>query len=166
MVEASRVLFRSAAAFRRSRWLYCAAFILLVSGTGLVIGALNVPGTWYVALNKPPFNPPDWIFAPVWTGLFVMIAVAGFRTFEREPGGPAMKLWAVQMALNFVWSPIFFSFHRIDVALVVIVALFAVIISYVWRQWQDDRVAALLFIPYAAWIGFATILNTAVLLLN
>ena len=143
-----------------------ALFMLFVTGIGLAIGALNIPGAWYAALNKPSFNPPDWIFAPVWTVLFLMIAVAGARTFEREPRGTAMKLWLVQMALNFAWSPIFFSLHRIDAALAVIVALFAAIAAFVQAQWRPDRLAALLFIPYLAWVGFAMTLNAALLLQN
>ena len=102
----------------------------------------------------------------MWTILFVLIGVAGFRTFSRQPRGTAMMLWALQMALNFTWSPVFFSLHRIDVALAVIVALFSSILAFIWRQWQVDRTAALLFIPYAAWVGFATILNTSLFALN
>ena len=143
-----------------------AAFVLLVTGAGLLIGWLNIPGAWYASLNKPPFNPPNWVFAPVWTGLFVLIAVAGFRSFEREPHGTAAKLWIVQMVLNFAWSPIFFSFHRMDVALAVIVAMFLAIVAFIWRQWSADRAAALLFMPYAAWVAFAAVLNTSLVLLN
>lgn len=153
-------------AFRRGTSFRFAAFILLVPGIGLVIGFLNVPGQWYAGLNKPPFNPPDWVFAPVWTILFLMIAVAGFRTFESKPRGAAMRLWLVQMALNFAWSPIFFSLHRIALAFVVIIALSGAILAFVWVQSRSDRVSAALFIPYAAWVGFATILNGALLLLN
>ncbi len=151
---------------RRGARLRLAAFVLLVPGTGLLIGLLNIPGAWYGALSKPAFNPPDWLFAPVWTMLFVLIAVAGFRTFERYPRGTAAKLWIVQMALNFTWSPVFFSLHRIDVALAVIVALFFTILAFIWRQWQVDRTAALLFIPYAVWVGFAAVLNTSLFVLN
>ena len=151
---------------RRGNWLRLAAFVVLVPGAGLLIGVLNIPGEWYAALNKPPFNPPDWLFAPVWTVLFVLIGVAGFRTFSIQPRGTAMILWTLQMALNFAWSPLFFSLHRISVALAVIVALFSTIFAFVWRQWRADRTAALLFIPYLAWVGFAAILNISLFLLN
>lgn len=166
MVSRAMAVLKRVAAFRRGKPLRLALFFVLVPGTGFIVGALNAPGRWYAALNKPPFNPPDWVFAPVWTVLFVMIAAAGFLTLEREPRGKAIKLWALQMVLNFAWSPLFFSFHRIDLALAVIVALFASIVAFVWTEWRADRVVALLFIPYAAWVGFATILNAAFFLLN
>jgi tryptophan-rich sensory protein len=95
-----------------------------------------------------------------------MIAVAGFRTFESKPRGAAMTLWLVQMALNFAWSPIFFSLHRIELAFAVIIALSGVILAFVSVQWRSDRVSAALFIPYAVWVGFATLLNGALFLLN
>ena len=166
MVSASKSVLNRVRTSRRGDQLRLVAFVLLVPGAGLLIGWLNIPGAWYAALNKPPFNPPDWAFAPVWTILFVLIGVAGFRTFSRQPRGTAMMLWALQMALNFTWSPVFFSLHRIDVALAVIVALFSTILAFIWRQWQVDRTAALLFIPYAVWVGFATILNTSLFALN
>jgi translocator protein len=85
------------AAFRRRNPSRLALFLMLVSGTGFVVGALNAPGRWYAALNKPPFNPPDWAL-PRMDVLFLMIAAAGFPILEREPRGPATKLWALQMA--------------------------------------------------------------------
>ncbi|MGO4512669.1 tryptophan-rich sensory protein [Bradyrhizobium sp. MOS001] len=152
---------------RRSwNWHRRAAFLCIVPTTGLLIGLLNRPGAWYAALNKPSFNPPDTVFAPVWTILFMLIAVAGYRTFEAEPRGIAMKLWTVQMVLNFAWPPIFFSLHRMDIALVVIVALFVVIVASVWLQWSADRLAASLFLLYAGWVAFAMYLNLSLLLLN
>jgi len=156
----------SAAHSRFGTWLRFASFLVAVPGVGLLIGAFNLPGAWYAALHKPSFNPPDWIFAPVWTVLFILIGLAGFRTFERQPRGKAAALWALQMTLNFAWSPLFFSLHRIDVALAIILALLSAILAFIWCQWRADRVAALLFFPYAAWVGFATTLNTAILLLN
>ncbi len=151
---------------RGSRGFRLLSFILLVSGGGLAIGALNVPGAWYAALKKPAFNPPDWIFAPVWTVLFVMIAVAGFRTFDQNPRRLAGRLWILQMTLNFAWSPVFFSLHRTGLALAIIIVLFVTIVAFAWRQWYEDRTAALLFFPYAAWVGFAMTLNAALLILN
>ncbi|WP_439368052.1 TspO/MBR family protein [Bradyrhizobium sp. DASA03120] len=148
------------------KWYRGGAFLCLVPAAGFLIGVLNRPGAWYTGLNKPSFNPPDAVFAPVWTVLFLLIAAAGYRTFEAEPNGAAMKLWTVQMVLNFAWSPIFFSLHRMDVALGVIVALFIAIAAFVWRQWTADRLAAALFLPYAGWVVFAMSLNISLLLLN
>ncbi|MGB9043465.1 MAG: TspO/MBR family protein, partial [Pseudolabrys sp.] len=86
-------------------YLTLALFILLVLGGGTLIGLMTLPGEWYAELAKPPFNPPNWIFAPVWTLLYIMVAVAGWRTWQRGPRSAAMALWFVQLALNFVWSP-------------------------------------------------------------
>jgi tryptophan-rich sensory protein len=143
-----------------------AAFMLLVPAAGLLIGALNIPGAWYAQLNKPSINPPNWVFAPVWTVLFLLIALAGFRTFERKAHGVAATLWSLQMALNFAWSPVFFSLHRIDLALAIILSMLAAIIAFVWCQWREDPTASLCFVPYAAWAGFAALLNAAIFLLN
>lgn len=143
-----------------------AVFVVFVVGTGFVIGYLNVPSGWYAGLNKPWFNPPNWIFAPVWTLLYIMVAVAGWRTWQRGPRSAAMALWFVQLALNFVWSPVFFGAHRIGGALAVIVALLAAIIAFIVMAGPRDRIAALLFTPYAAWVAFATLLNGALWYLN
>lgn len=142
-----------------------AAFMLLVPAAGLLIGALNIPGAWYAQLNKPSINPPNWVFAPVWTVLFLLIGFAGFRAFERKPRSAA-TLWSLQMALNFAWSPVFFSLHRIDLALAIILSMLAAIIAFVWCQWREDLTASLCFVPYAAWVGFAALLNAAIFLLN
>ncbi|HHZ08604.1 MAG TPA: tryptophan-rich sensory protein [Rhizobiales bacterium] len=141
-------------------------FLAVVVGGGLAIGTVTRPDGWYAELAKPPFNPPGWIFAPVWTILYVLIAAAGWRTFRRDPGGRAMKLWAVQLVLNFLWSPVFFAAHRVDAALAVVVLLFAAIVGFVAATWTADRAAAWMFVPYAAWVAFASLLNAAILVLN
>ena len=125
-----------------------------------------MPGEWYAGLRKPSFNPPDWIFAPVWSFLFVLIGLVGWRTWERTSHGAAMKLWIAQMVLNFSWSPVFFSLHWIGAALAIIVGLLAAILAFIVRQWSVDRLSAGLFLPYALWVSFATMLNTALFLLN
>lgn len=147
-------------------WLLLAAFLAVVIAVGSLIGATTAPGDWYAGLEKPPFNPPSWLFAPVWLVLYVMIAVAGWRTFLRDRGGVAMKLWAGQMALNWLWSPVFFSLHWLWPAGVVILALLALIVAFIARSRREDRLSAWLFVPYAAWVSFATVLNLSLAILN
>lgn len=141
-------------------------FVVLVLGGGLAIGYLTAPGAWYAGLAKPWFDPPDWLFGPVWTVLYVLIAVAGWRTFERDRGGPAMKLWWAQLLLNFLWSPVFFTAQRIGLALIVVLLLLATILAFLGVSWRRDRVATWLFVPYAAWVAFASLLNAAIFALN
>jgi len=141
-------------------------FLVLVVGGGLVIGFLTTPDEWYAALAKPSFNPPPWLFGPVWTVLYVLIAVAGWRVFTRERAGAPMKLWWAQLALNFLWSPVFFGAHRIGLALVVILLLLAAILAFIAAAWRADRLAASLFVPYAAWVAFASVLNGAIWMMN
>ncbi len=143
-----------------------ACFIALVLGGGTLIGFMTLPGEWYAGLVKPSFNPPNWIFAPVWTLLYIMVAIAGWRTWQRAPRSSAMAVWFVQLALNFIWSPVFFGAHRPGAALVVIVALLAAILVFIVLCWPRDRAAGLLFTPYAAWVAFATLLNGAIWQLN
>jgi tryptophan-rich sensory protein len=141
-------------------------FLVLVAGGGIAIGYLTAPGEWYAQLAKPAFNPPGWIFGPVWTGLYVLIAIAGWRVWQRDGGGWPMKLWWMQIVLNFSWSPVFFSAHRIGLALIVILLLLGAILAFIATAWRQDRVAAWLFAPYAAWVAFASILNASILMLN
>jgi translocator protein len=84
-----------------------------VVGGGLLIGATNLPGSRYAEHAKPWFNPPNWIFAPAWTILYVLLAIAGWRTFQSARRSLAMGFWYVQLALNFVWSPVMFTLHAI-----------------------------------------------------
>jgi tryptophan-rich sensory protein len=141
-------------------------FLALVLGGGLAIGFATAPGAWYATLSKPPFNPPSWIFAPVWTALYIMIAIAGWRVWRECRSSAPMKLWWTQLALNFAWSPTFFLGQLIDVALGIIVLLLITISGFIVVAWRQDKVASLLFVPYAAWVAFAAILNGEIWLLN
>jgi translocator protein len=140
-------------------------FIILVLSCGIAIGFACPPGEWYARLVKPSFNPPDWAFAPAWTVLYVLIAIAGWRTWEDAARVP-FAVWLAQLIVNFAWSPAFFRAHRGDVALALIVALLALILAFIGLQWRTDRTAALLFVPYAAWVTYASLLNAAILKLN
>jgi benzodiazapine receptor len=141
-------------------------YFALVVGGGLVIGYLTAPDAWYAELDKPAFTPPGWLFAPAWTLLYVLIAIAGWRASRIERSNFAMTLWWLQLILNFAWSPVFFGAHRVGLALAVIVALLAAIVAFIVAVWRWDRMAAGLFVPYAAWVTFATVLNGFLLALN
>ena len=143
-----------------------ALFLLLVVGGGLAIGYLTAPGAWYAGLVKPTFNPPNWVFGPTWTVLYVLIAVAGWRLWRKEPGDWPMRLWWAQLALNFLWTPVFFGAQRIDLALGVVLVLLVAILAFIVASWRRDRAAAWLFTPYAAWVAFASVLNGAIFVLN
>lgn len=143
-----------------------ALFLLLVMGGGIAIGAITAPGAWYADLQKPFFNPPNWIFGPVWTALYVMIAYVGWRVSRQQDGAALIRLWWTQLCLNFLWSPVFFAAQMPGLALIVIVGLLLTIILFVKSAWTQDRPSAVLFLPYAAWVGFASVLNSAILYLN
>jgi len=100
-------------------------------------------------------------------GPLCVIAVAGWRTYlQEETTALPMQLWLAQMILNFLWSPIFFTLHHIAFALAIILTLLAVIVGFIWVQWRENRLAAVLFIPYAAWVAFASLLNYSLYRLN
>ena len=141
-------------------------FLALAIGGGLAIGYATAPGEWYAMLAKPSFNPPGWIFGPVWTVLYVLIAVAGWRTWRQGRTGRLMTLWWMQLGLNFLWSPVFFAARQIDLALIVILFLLASILAFIAAAWRRDRVSAWLFMLYAVWVAFASLLNASILLLN
>ena len=149
-----------------NRTLSLSLFLALVVGGGVVLGYLTTPGAWYAGLAKPSFNPPGWLFGPVWTVLYVLIAVAGWRVWQRDRTGWPMKLWWAQLALNFLWTPVFFGAHQIGFALVVILLMFAAILAFLATAWRRDHVAALLFVPYAVWVAFALLLNGSIWMLN
>jgi tryptophan-rich sensory protein len=141
-------------------------FIILVLGGGLLIGAGNIPDEWYRSLAKPAFNPPDWVFAPVWSLLYAIIGVVGARTWLALRRSMAMRLWFAQMVFNFAWSPVFFGLRDPTSAMIVILGLLVSVAAFIAVSWRQDRTAALLFAPYLAWVAFATALNAAILLLN
>jgi benzodiazapine receptor len=146
--------------------LLLAGFILGVLGIGWAIGATNMPGAWYASLQKPSFNPPNWIFAPTWTVLYVLIAVVGWRTYLRRAEGTALKAWVGQMLLNLAWSPTVFTFHSLGAGLAVILGMLLLILTFIVLQWGRDRTSALLFVPYASWVAFASLLNYSLYRLN
>jgi tryptophan-rich sensory protein len=129
-------------------------------------GAIFTPGPWYAALRKPRWCPPDWLFAPAWAVLFCMIAVAGWLVWRAAGFGPALVAYAVQLALNFAWSWLFFGLRRPDLAFLELCALWASIALCIALFAPISALAAWLFAPYLAWVGFAGALNLALWRLN
>ena len=141
-------------------------FIGFVVGAGLLAGLTNMPGDWYQSLEKPFFNPPPWLFGPVWTTLYVLIGIAGARIWQRAPKSAAMQLWFAQMAFNLMWSPSFFGLQNPELALAVIVGMLVTIVAFMVKARPIDRISTLLFVPYLAWVTFAGILNLSIAWLN
>jgi tryptophan-rich sensory protein len=143
------------------------ALLAATQAVGFVASLVTVPNipVWYEDLNKPGFNPPNWIFAPVWTTLYVLMAIAAWRVW-RKAGLRPLGLYALQLVLNGAWSLIFFGAHAIGAALAEIVLLLALVLATMGSFWGKDRIAGLLFLPYAAWVLFAGLLNAAIWRLN
>lgn len=130
-----------------------------------------MPGDWYASLAKPAWTPPTWVFGPAWTILYAMMAVAAWRLWRRLGARPresrrALVLFAVQLALNLSWTPVFFGMQRPDLALVVILFLWVAIAATIVAAWKACKTAAALLVPYLAWVTFATALNAAIWRLN
>jgi benzodiazapine receptor len=133
------------------------------------IGSRFMPGAWYAALIKPSWTPPSAVFAPVWTALYLLMGVAAWLVWRRAGFGgarAALGLFIVQLALNALWSYLFFGLHRIDLAGLEIVALWVAILGVVWLFWRVDRRAGALLLPYLVWVSFAAGLNFALWRLN
>ncbi len=147
-------------------------FFLVVCSGAAAIGSLFTVAevlTWYAGLAKPAWGPPNWLFGPVWTTLYGMMAVAGWLAWRRAgPAGAerALALFGVQLVLNAVWSGLFFGRHRPDWAFAEIVVLWVAILATTVALWRIHRGAGLLFVPYLLWVTFAAALNYAIWALN
>jgi tryptophan-rich sensory protein len=135
---------------------------LLASFAAAAFGGWFTPGTWYASLNKPEWNPPGWVFGPVWTLLYCAMAVAAWLVW-RQGGFAAqrrpLRWYAVQLLLNAAWSPLFFGLRRPDIAFAEIVLLWLAI-AMTWFTFRPvSRTAAWLLAPYLAWVSFAAVLN-------
>ncbi len=152
---------------RAGRWWALAAFGLAVTATA-AIGALGVQGTAaeYNGLRQPSWAPPSWLFGPVWTVLYAMIAVAGWLVWQRAGRGPALAAFAAQLVLNAIWTPLFFGAGRYGLAFLDIVALWVLIGVTVALFRPISRPATLLLLPYWAWVTYAGALNFAIWQLN
>jgi tryptophan-rich sensory protein len=132
-------------------------------------GALFMPGEWYAALNKPAWNPPSWIFGPVWTALYAMMALAAWLVWQR--GGFAAQrrplgLFLAQLALNALWTPLFFGLRQPGVAFAETLLLWLAILATLLAFRPVSRTAVWLIAPYLAWVSFAAVLNLTLWKLN
>jgi benzodiazapine receptor len=141
----------------------------LACGLAASMGALFRPGAWYEKLEKPRWRPPNWLFAPVWSLLYLAVALAGWLVWRQTGiagGALPLSLYAIQLLLNAAWTPIFFGLHRIGAALIEIIALVVAIVLTMFAFWQVDVRAALLLLPYLAWVIFASALTFSIWRLN
>ncbi|MCX7361073.1 MAG: tryptophan-rich sensory protein [Alphaproteobacteria bacterium] len=128
-----------------------------------------MPSSRPAQLRKPSFNPPNWVFAPVWTALYIAMAVAAWRVWRArglEGARSALVLFALQLALNLGWSILFFGLRQIGPAMIEILILLATLVATTLAFRRIDGIAALLLVPYVAWVSFATVLTAAVWRLN
>ena len=147
--------------------------LVLVCELAGVIGSIftsgSIPG-WYAGLAKPLFNPPGWVFAPVWTVLYALMGIAAYLVYEKRQGrkdvGRALTIFASQLGLNVAWSIVFFGAHQILGAVIVIVLLWALILATIWLFSRISTAAAYLLIPYILWVSFASVLNISLYTLN
>jgi tryptophan-rich sensory protein len=145
-----------------------AAWLALVF-TAAAMGGFFLPGDWYAGLQKPAWNPPNWIFGPVWTALYMIMAVAAWLVWKR--GGfagqrVALSLFLIQLLFNALWSPLFFGLRHPALAFVDILLLWLALLGTVITFWKALPLAGALLVPYLAWVTFASALNFALWRLN
>jgi tryptophan-rich sensory protein len=136
-------------------------WLIVCLGAGF-FGSQFGPGDWYASLAKPAFNPPNSVFAPVWTALYILMAVAAWLVWMRAgyPGrNAAVILFIVQIVLNGFWSYLFFGLHRPDIAFFEIIVLWLAILLTLLLFWRIRALAGMLLIPYLLWVSFASVLN-------
>jgi len=150
------------------KFLLALALPLLV---GSVAGLATTPNIneWYQFLEKPVFSPPNWLFGPVWTLLYILMGVGFYMILQAEPGElrkRALNAFYIQLALNFAWSFIFFEFRLIGVAFAEILLVWFALAWMIYAFYPVNKKAALMQIPYILWVTFASVLNGAVMVLN
>jgi tryptophan-rich sensory protein len=137
-----------------------------VGAAGSLFTTPEIP-TWYAALKRPSIAPPDWVYAPVWTTLYLVMAVAAWRVWQKTGLRSAeLKAFGIQLALNLGWSIVFFGLHRIGAALAEIALLDLAVLTTTVLFFRRDRPAGLLFLPYLGWSLFSTVLNRGFWVLN
>ena len=138
------------------------ALCLAVGGLGSAATMPEIKG-WYAGLTKPPFNPPNWVFGPVWSTLYVLMAWAASATWDDRP---ARRTFFIMLLVNALWSPLFFGLHQPGLALIDILAYLTLLVLWIRQLWPQHRLSALLQLPHLLWVGFATVLNASIWWLN
>lgn len=147
-------------------------FIAIAQAAGLIgtFFTFDAIPTWYASLNKPSFSPPNWVFGPVWTLLYTLMGIAAAMVWRERTrlthAARGMRWYWIQLALNAIWSPIFFGWQRMDIALVIIVLMWISIVLTMNEFRRVNGWAALMLAPYLAWVSFATLLNFSLWQLN
>jgi benzodiazapine receptor len=146
--------------------------IVACEGAGLIGSIFTTPAisTWYVALEKPAFTPPNWVFAPVWASLYALMGVAVFLVWRQGLDQPSVKpafaLFWVQLVISLMWSVVFFGWHSILGGAVLIISLWVLVLITMIKFFKLSKVAGGLLVPYLAWLSIASALNVWVLILN
>ena len=143
--------------------------ILLITFSASAIGGFTTTSfkePWYSAIILPSFNPPSWVFAPVWTTLYIMMSVAIWKIWIKSFDLKILKLYLIHLFFNGIWSVIFFGFHQIGLALINLVIILIFIILLMKKYLNRDRISFYLMIPYLLWSSYALILNTSIFLYN
>lgn len=154
-----------------NRFFKLGLFVIGCEAVGILSSFFTISAipTWYQALNKPVFNPPNWIFAPVWTLLYLLMGVSIFLVLEKAPkdkGKKLLKLFFIQLTLNFFWTFIFFGLHNTFLAFFEIVLLWISILVLILKFKDYSKFASWLLVPYLLWVSFASLLNLSIFLLN
>ena len=153
-------------------WLPLLGWIALCEAAGIIGSFFTVQAipTWYAVLVKPSFSPPNWLFGPVWTMLYMLMGIAAYRVWRLGTNKPAVKaavsLFLVHLFFNAIWSILFFGAKNIPLAFVDISIIWVTLIVLIFRFKKLDRTSAYLLLPYLAWVSFATVLNYSYWLLN
>jgi len=145
----------------------CIALAFLAAGIGSLFTAAEIP-TWYAALQKPSFNPPNWVFGPVWTVLYLLQGIALYLVISAKEKNTrlAVAVFMVQLVFNTLWSIVFFGAHQVEWALIVIGMLLVLIFATIRVFHEVSPLAGRLLWPYAAWVSFATVLNIGIIVVN
>ena len=139
---------------------------LLACAAAAVTGTIFEPGEWYQSLQKPGFTPPNWLFPVAWGTIYLLIAYAGARLAKRPGSQTALALWAAQISLNTLWTPVFFGANLIGAGFAIILILWAVVAALMVISFRLDRLTGALFVPYLIWLTLAAALNGSIWMTN